>query len=188
MEQKILTVGFVNNVQIKIIEEDIKLVPVKPICDALGITSNTQIERIKSDPILGRTSRLSLSVGADGKSREMFCISLKHSFGWLIKIDSREVKEEVRDTVLMYQEQCYDILYDYFAGYADFVEKKQQRIEYYLSKLDDARVKFSTARDYMNGVKEELNSTRKLNYQDYKAGNGQMGIFDEEETEQTSIS
>ncbi len=188
MEQKILTVGFVNNVQIQIYENDSKLVPIKPICEAMDIDPDSQRKRINEDPILGSVAVLNPSTGKDGKTYQMQCLPIKYVFGWLFRIDSRNVKEEARETLIKYQMQCYDILYDYFAGYADFVEKKQQRIEYYLSKLDDARVKFSTARDYMNGVKEELNSTRKMNYQDYKDGIGQMGIFDEEETEQTRTS
>ena len=52
MQANLTTVAKVNNVEILIIEGDEKRVAVKPICDALGIASNKQIERIKEDPIL----------------------------------------------------------------------------------------------------------------------------------------
>jgi len=103
----------INNVDILMIDNGEKRVAITPICDALGFASNKQIERIKNDPILGPTHRLSRSVGADGKEREM-SIRFKYVFGWLFRIDSRNVKEDALEAVLRYQMECYDVLYNHF--------------------------------------------------------------------------
>ena len=91
------------------------LIPIRPICDALGVNSNGQIEKIKSDPILGATDKLSLSVGPDGRQREMVCLPLQYVFGWLFTINPANVSEEARPAVKRYRLECYDALYNHFA-------------------------------------------------------------------------
>jgi len=106
MESKTTAVAKVNNVEIIIIEGDEKRVAVKPICQALGIAFQRQIERLKEDPILSSVITLEVTTGADGKQYEMVTIPFKFVFGWLFRIDSRNVKEESRESVLKYQLHC----------------------------------------------------------------------------------
>ena len=91
------------------------LIPIRPICDALGVNSNGQIEKIKSDPILGATDKLSLSVGPDGRQREMVCLPLQYVFGWLFTINPGNVDERAKEAVIRYKKECYDALYNHFA-------------------------------------------------------------------------
>ena len=65
----------VNETNINIVQEgsDI-LVPIRPICDALGVTFSRQRKKIAEDPILGPTVALRATVGGDGKQREMVCL------------------------------------------------------------------------------------------------------------------
>lgn len=91
------------------------LIPIRPICDALGVNSNKQIEKIKSDPILGSTDTLRVSVGADGRQREMVCLPLQYVFGWLFTINPGNVDERAKEAVIRYKKECYDALYNHFA-------------------------------------------------------------------------
>lgn len=91
------------------------LIPIRPICDALGVNSNGQIEKIKSDPILGATDKLSLSVGPDGRQREMVCLPLQYVFGWLFTINPGNVDERAKEAVIRYKKECYDALHNHFA-------------------------------------------------------------------------
>lgn len=91
------------------------LIPIRPICVALGVNSNGQIEKIKSDPILGATDKLSLSVGPDGSQREMVCLPLQYVFGWLFTINPGNVDERAKEAVIRYKKECYDALYNHFA-------------------------------------------------------------------------
>lgn len=88
-----------------------QLVPIKPICDALGIDAKAQRNRIDRDEILNSTGVIMTSVAADGKEREMYCIPLRYVFGWLFSIDTNRVDEEARPSVIKYKMQCYDVLY-----------------------------------------------------------------------------
>jgi len=82
----------------------------------LGVAYPPQYSKLQIDPILSSVVMLSVTTGADGKSYEMVTIPLKYVFGWLFRIDSRNVKEEVRENVLKYQTECYEVLYNRFFG------------------------------------------------------------------------
>ena len=76
-------VATINNVEILIIENGEKRVAIKPICEALGVSNQKQLERLKSDPILSSVITLSVTTGADGKQYKMQTFPFKYVFGWL---------------------------------------------------------------------------------------------------------
>jgi len=183
MEAIIQTIGNVNGTEIQISVNGEKLVPVKPICEALGIDYSGQLQKLKEDPILASVMGLSPTTGKDGKTYEMQCLPLKYSLGWLFRIDSRNVKESAREAVLKYQILCYDVLYDYFAGYADYVETKQNKIETILKMREDASLHFRTAKDKLQAIEKNLKGARGVTYESYKASNGQFNIFGDDDSE-----
>jgi hypothetical protein len=177
------TVAKINNVEILLIENGEKRVAVKPICDAIGIASNGQIEKIKTDPLLSSVGKIVLSTGADGKQYEMFSIPFEFVFGWLFRIDSRNVKEEARPLVEKYQLECYRTLYQHFTSYADFVEQKQSFIEEKLKAYEIAKANFNNANKLMKDVERELKIARELTFSDYDATRRQLSLFKPEEME-----
>ncbi len=107
----------INGVDIVTVERDGEIfVPIKPICEAIGIDDRAQRDKIQSDEILGATGVLSTSVAADGKGREMFCLPLKYVYGWLFTINPKNVAPEAREAVTLYRRECYDSLYEHFTG------------------------------------------------------------------------
>lgn len=177
------TVAKVNNVQIVVIENGDKQVPIRPMCDAIGIDFSGQLQRIKTDPILSSTVGTVTTVGADGKQREMVSIPFKFTFGWLFTIDSRLVKEEARETVLKYQLECYDALYNHFTAYADYVEQKQIAIEKQLVIFENAKTNFQAASKVMKDAEQELKKYRQLRFEDFDAERRQLTLFTTQEQE-----
>lgn len=169
-------VAQINKVDILIIENGEKMIAVKPICEALGINSNGQIERIKSDSILSSVNKICLSTGKDKKQYEMFCIPFKYVFGWLFTIDDDKVKPEAREAVIKYKMACYDALYAYFTGYADFVKQWQSNVDGQLDIVDNLKKDFSQAKGKLAEAEERLKILRKFSYQDYQAENMQIKI------------
>lgn len=107
----------INGVDIVAVEKDGDIyVPIKPICEAIGIDARAQREKIQSDEILSSTGVLSTSVGGDGKEREMFCLPLKYVYGWLFTINPKNVAESARESVARYRRECYEVLYEHFTG------------------------------------------------------------------------
>ena len=171
-----MSVGFVNDVQIILIENGNKLVPIKPICEALGIDDKAQRTKIKEDDFLSSVGVLSTSTGADGKGYEMFCLPLKYIFGWLFTINPKNVKEEAREAVARYRQECYDVLYRHFTKYQDFVIERSKQTDYYFDKYRQAQVNFKEARDIMQQAQKELERVRKFTFEEYEAQGDQLKL------------
>jgi hypothetical protein len=158
---KITTVARVNQVDILVIEDGDKLVAVKPICEALGVAYSSQLQKLKIDPILSSVVLLNNTTGADGKSYEMVTIPLKYVFGWLFRIDSRNVKEEVRENVLKYQTECYEVLYNrFFGSIKKQIETNEMEIAI-LEQINKLNEQKSEVAVLIRDKKSELETVRK---------------------------
>ena len=113
---KTKTIARVNNVAILAGNDSEKLVPIKPICEALGIDDDAQRRKIQEDEFRSTVAVLSTATGADGKQYEMFCLPLEFIFGWLFTINPKNVKEEAQEAVRQYRIECYRVLYNHFFG------------------------------------------------------------------------
>jgi hypothetical protein len=102
-------------------EDGTVYVPVRPICDALGVAWDPQRRRIYRDPILTE-SVMSVTVTVTDidpssrrpRSSEMIALPLDYLNGWLFGMNADRVKPEVRDRVLRYQRECYRVLFQAF--------------------------------------------------------------------------
>jgi hypothetical protein len=168
-QSKTTSVAKVNNVDIIIIENGDKRVAVRPICEALGVAYQSQIERLKSDPILGSTVTLSVTVGADGKQREMVTIPFKYVFGWLFRIDSRNVKEEAKEVVERYQLECYDALYFHFTELDEYLKYRTEMAERKFEEVERYRDDFKETKARLDKAKEEFAEIRALTLEKYRA-------------------
>jgi hypothetical protein len=177
------TVAKINNYEIVVVENGEKFVAVKPICDALGVDFQKQLERIKADEILGQLYTIRYMVGADKKEREMGVIPFKFVFGWLFSINIKKVAPEAKDVVLKYKLECYNALYNHFTGYADYVEQKQRLIEEHLSIVEAINLNFHEAKNRLLDAKKELNRVRTLTFADYDAEKRQLKLFHTNEME-----
>lgn len=175
------SVARINGTDIVVIENGTKQVPVKPICEAIGISFEPQFTRLKSDPILSSVVTLNVTTGSDGKQYEMVTIPFKFVFGWLFRIDSRNVKEEAREAVLHYQIECYNALYNHFIRHAEFVEWQSALIEEQMVIVEERQRIFRESKEFLSEAKEELNRRRRLTMADFVAENAQLKLnFGEE--------
>jgi prophage antirepressor-like protein len=85
-------------------------VAIKPICEALNVDYRKQLLRIHNHITLAKQCTKQDMVAADGKVREMYCISEKYIYGWLFSIQSDS------PGLIQYQEKCYEVLYEHFHG------------------------------------------------------------------------
>lgn len=110
-------ISIVNGVEISaVFENGETCVPVKPICEAIGIDAEGQRQRIMRHYILGSVAFTLKATGADGKAYEMLCLPLEFIYGWLFTIDSNIVAETRRDSVWLYQQECFKTLYTHFTA------------------------------------------------------------------------
>lgn len=137
-----LSIGRINGVEIFAVkdEDNQVFVPVKPLCEAIGVRFDTQFAKLQEHPILASTVALRATVGFDGKDREMVCLPHEFIYGWIFTINPKNVSEGARDNVIRYQKQCYKALYDYFNGKSqrqqDLLDAERQAIAR-LSDIDE---------------------------------------------------
>ena len=85
-------------------DEQKAYVPVRPICEFLGVTWSPQLRRINRDPILSEiASSVTVTVTEVGQRGQMLCLPIDYLNGWLFGINANRVKENVRDRLLRYQ-------------------------------------------------------------------------------------
>ncbi|MFN6848869.1 phage antirepressor N-terminal domain-containing protein [Proteus mirabilis] len=87
-------------------------VPMKPIVEGMGLAWGAQFAKLKQR-FNSSVSEIEM-VAEDGKLRIMVCIALRKLSGWLHTISPNKVKPEIRDKVIKYQEECDDVLYEYW--------------------------------------------------------------------------
>lgn len=172
----------VNNVDIVATNNAEKLVPIKPLCEALGIAWEPQRKKIQEHYLLSSTATLSMVVAADGKEREMFCLPIGYIFGWLLTINPANVAEENRDNLASYQAECYRALYEYFTEPQTFLKQKQALMEEKVNEYQARQRDFKDAQKLMNEAKAELNQVMRFTIEDWRANNRQLNLpFDVEE-------
>lgn len=102
-----------HNAELYIVEFDGQpYTAMRPIVESMGLDWKAQLVKIKQrfNSVVGEIT----TTGKDGKQYQMLCLPLKKLFGWLMTISPNKVKPELRDAVIKYQEECDDVLWDYW--------------------------------------------------------------------------
>lgn len=103
------------------LEDGTIVVPVKRICDNLGVDWPSQYTRIKRDEVLSEAamSIVITTTDIDPSSRAparstMICLPLDLIPGWLFGIQPSRVREDIRPKLVRYRRQCFKALWDAF--------------------------------------------------------------------------
>ena len=94
-------------------------VSVNKVCENLGISFATQFKKLKSDPTY--EAKL-IEIQTNGGIQKVFCIPLSKLNGWLFSINPNRVKPEVREKLIAYKKECFDVLFNHF------IKKAQTKI------------------------------------------------------------
>lgn len=114
-----MTVPF-HNAELYIVEfEGQPYTPMKPIVDGMGLSWTTQYRKLMTghahfEHTPNRWGVTKIVIPTLGDLQEMLCIPLRKLFAWFNSISPNKVKPELRDTVIKYQEECDDVLWDYW--------------------------------------------------------------------------
>ncbi len=156
-----------NNQQIPIyFFEDKPFVAMKPICENIGLQWEAQLKRLKRNHVLNKGMSI-MDIPTNGGNQRIVCLPFGMLNGWLMGVDANKVKPEIKDTLVKYQLECYDVLYKHFMpkpvkqiDLKDYVSKKdhdEMVIRYHrlFRKYDDS---IDQLRDQMN---EMLDKSRR---------------------------
>ncbi|EBY6716681.1 hypothetical protein D5777_25510, partial [Salmonella enterica subsp. enterica serovar Kottbus] len=87
--------------------------PMKPIVEGMGMDWASQFTKMKQR---FKTSivKITMQLPGDEQRREIICLALRKLAGWLQTISPNKVRPEIRERVIRYQEECDDVLYEYW--------------------------------------------------------------------------
>jgi hypothetical protein len=95
-------------------------VPLRPICELLGIDWPSQRQRISRDAVLSKqlTGVVVITtpdpVTGGGGPQTTNCLPLDYLNGWMFGINANRVRPEIKDRLIRYQEECYRVLAEAF--------------------------------------------------------------------------
>ncbi|ELY4847910.1 phage antirepressor Ant [Cronobacter sakazakii] len=85
--------------------------PMKPIVEGMGMVWAAQFVKLKQRFAKGI---LEIEIPSLGGVQKMICLALRKLAAWLNTISPNKVKPEIRDRVIRYQDECDDVLYEYW--------------------------------------------------------------------------
>lgn len=90
-------------------------VPVRPICDYLGLAWSSQLQRMRRDDDLSEALRsVSLLRSGAGQRYEVVCLQLEYLAGFLFGITTSRTREDLQPQVKRYKRDCYRVLWQAF--------------------------------------------------------------------------
>ena len=110
---KLETVQF-HNQQITVLNYNNKpYVAMKSVVENIGLNWHAQLNRIHRHHVLSKAVAM-IATPSKGGIQEYACLPLSMINGWLFGIDVNRVRENLRPALIKYQEECFDVLYEYW--------------------------------------------------------------------------
>lgn len=88
-------------------------VPIRPVCDALGVSLQGQLAKLRGKPWACIKMILSQMPG-DDQTRQLAAVDLRSLPLWLATIEPSRVKPEARPALVTYQREAAEVLYRHF--------------------------------------------------------------------------
>lgn len=87
----------------------------KPVAEAIGVPWAGQRQRINRHPVLKSCASIMLAqLPGDRQAREHVTLPMSYLNGWLFTISAERANETVRDRLIAYQRECFDVLDAYW--------------------------------------------------------------------------
>ncbi|EEW3269773.1 phage antirepressor Ant [Escherichia coli] len=86
-------------------------VPMKPVVEGMGMVWAAQFVKLKQRVVKGISE---IEIPSAGGKQLMTCLAFRKFAAWLSSIQPNKVRPEIRDKVIQYQEECDDVLYEYW--------------------------------------------------------------------------
>ena len=87
--------------------------PMRPIVEGMGLAWQTQHRKL-TERFKTCITEMVMQLPGDTQRRSVVCMALRKLAGWLHTISPNKVRPEIRDRVIQYQEECDDVLYEYW--------------------------------------------------------------------------
>ncbi len=119
MTTQALTVNF-HGTNLFVVEHDGQpYTPMKIIAEGMGLDWRSQYTKLMAGHgdnhhTPQRWGVVKIAIPTAGNMQKAICMPLRKLAGWLATINPNKVKPELRDTIIQYQNECDDVLWDYW--------------------------------------------------------------------------
>lgn len=86
----------------------------RPICENIGLDWSAQAQKIKRNSVLNSCVVMITTHDTVGRKQDMLCLPLEYLNGWLFGVDARRAKPQIRERLLQYQRECFQVLAAHF--------------------------------------------------------------------------
>ncbi|WP_367448745.1 phage antirepressor N-terminal domain-containing protein [Snodgrassella alvi] len=148
-----LNVNFLGS-EIMVINHDGEpYVAMRTVVDGMGLDWASQFTKIKQK--FKSTVVEIATVANDERNRSMLCLPLRKLFGWLVTINPNKVASHKRQTIIRYQNECDDALWQYWTTGIANREKILQEMELLKKQQAESAARGSAAGKALNQRKLE---------------------------------
>jgi P22_AR N-terminal domain len=93
------------------------LVVMKPVIDGMGLSWPAQLKKIKAHPVLSKGMAI-IAIPSSGGVQDAVAMRLDRLHFWMATVNAAKVSRELREGVVLFQEECADALFARFFGRA----------------------------------------------------------------------
>lgn len=115
MGTEISLVNFHEQTLVAISHEGKQYVAMRNVVENLGLDWSAQAQRIKRHGIMNK-GVVMITTPSGGGLQESLCLPLPMINGWLFGVDASRVKPELKERLIKYQEECFEVLNNHFTG------------------------------------------------------------------------
>ena len=115
MSTKLVPVPFQNTTLYVVDADGEPHVPMKPVVEGMGLDWSSQHAKLKSTHRFATCMvEITTQLPGDDQRRSVACMPLRKLPGWMMTIQPSRLREEIRETVIAYQNECDDVLWAYW--------------------------------------------------------------------------
>ena len=154
-------------------DDEMVWVPLRPLCDHLGLNWSGARQRVNRDPVLSGAQGVCI-IHTPGGDQQMLCLPLDLIPGWLFGVTVSKVRPEFQEKILRYQRECFRVLWNAFkaeilpaptepkpanlSGAAMALEIAEAVTALARQQLDMEQ-RYTTMADYMRGFVKQVKTT-----------------------------
>lgn len=163
-----------------------ELVPIRSICENLLLDRKWQQERIQKDPLLSQLGGMYFVTAADGRKREMLCLTMKGLQEWLWSIQPTEnsdyaLLEKYRKTLAIdIQSKLIAMLkisLDEIVRLKSF-ESKYNLLHERVERMESSKLSWSEAKRLVREARKEFSQAEKSLIEELEKDPAQLELFE----------
>lgn len=112
---QLATITFHEQTILAIDNEGTHYAALRPIVENIGLDWAAQLQRIKRHPVLNTSVVvITTQMEGDDQNRNVVCLPVDMLNGWLFGVDVNRVRPELRERLMQYQRECFQVLNAHF--------------------------------------------------------------------------